>query len=807
MRDDTMAANKKTSHSCHSFKGKSLRSDKKLFETIFHLPLIGVAVLSPDGRWLEVNDRLCSITGYTREELQAMTWMDITPAEDLPEELHNYHQALHRGYTVFPQIEKRYIHKAGHIIAVELSVAFIPGAGGTPGYVVALIQDISERKRAEASLQESQERFSSLAENLTIGVFRSAPEEQGRIVYANNALIQLYGAASLEEMLTLRIADIYWNPDDRAAVLDELFNKGQIKGYEILLKNKQGEPVWCALNARLDRSADSSTAWIDGTIEDISKRKQAEEALRESEQRLAAIIDFLPDAMFAIDTKGKVIAWNRAMQELTGIPAQDIIGKDHRSIAPALYGEERLLLIDLLFMSDAEIETRYAWVRRFKNHIVAEGEIPNAYGGRGAYAWGIAGFLYDSTGAVAGAIETIRDISERIRYEQEIKAAQERLMQADKLAALGTLVAGVAHEINNPNNFIMLNTPLVQGIWNSVLPILDAYCREQGDFKVSGMPFSKVRESVPTLLEGILEGARRINHIVKELKEFARPDEASMNQQVVINDVLAKAIDLTNPVIKKATNSFSVTYAENLPCIRGNAQQLEQVFVNLLLNACQALPDTSRSIQVATAGDADNVSITFQDEGVGIPEDELQQIMNPFFTTKRSTGGTGLGLAISYKIIQQHGGSIEVTSTPGKGSRFTVVLPLRPIQRKYKILIADDEETIRDVMCSMLKQNPSYEVLTVDNGTAACIMLGKWQPDLLVLDINMPDMNGLEVCRRMHADPDLSDIKVIICTGHPQSRECKEIQALGFCTVLKKPFYKERLLQMVAAALKPADNT
>jgi len=175
--------------------------------------------------------------------------------------------------------------------------------------------------------------------------------------------------------------------------------------------------------------------------------------------------------------------------------------------------------------------------------------------------------------------------------------------------------------------------------------------------------------------------------------------------------------------------------------------------------------------------------------------------MDPFFTTKRSYGGTGLGLSISHKIIEQHGGRIDVTSTPGKGSVFTVVLPLQPQQRRYKILVADDEEYMRDIIATTLVQNPAYDIETVDSGTTTCIMLGKWHPDLIVLDINMPDMNGVEVCRRIKNDPDFAATRVVVCTGHPHSREVEDIKVLGFTDVLAKPFKEKELKQIVAEAL------
>jgi len=347
----------------------------------------------------------------------------------------------------------------------------------------------------------------------------------------------------------------------------------------------------------------------------------------------------------------------------------------------------------------------------------------------------------------------------------------------------------------------MLNTPLVQDVWKGIMPVLEEYCRENGDFKAGGMPYSKVREGIPTLLNGILDGAQRISAIVQELKDFARPDEVSMEQQVDINVAVKASVNLLQNMITKTTKSFTVTYGENLPLVPGNIQRFEQVIINVIHNACEALPDTDRGVHVATACDNSAVSIIIRDEGIGIPQEHLSQLMDPFFTTKRGAGGTGLGLSISQKIISDHGGRIDVRSRVGEGSTFTILLPIHPVLEQKKILIADDDHIQQDIMKCTLSENPAYEINIVGNGTDACIQLGKWRPDLILLDVNMPGMNGVEVCRRIKKDPDFSDIQVIIVTGSFDRRGMHAILDMGFTDICEKPFTADHLLAMVAAAL------
>jgi polar amino acid transport system substrate-binding protein len=262
--------------------------------------------------------------------------------------------------------------------------------------------------------------------------------------------------------------------------------------------------------------------------------------------------------------------------------------------------------------------------------------------------------------------------------EEQAKVHQQQLMQAGKMVALGTLVSSVGHEINNPNNFIMLNAPLLKEAWQHVLPILDEYYEKDKDFTIGNVRYTKMRDTIPRLLSGISDGSKRINQIVEDLKSFLRRDASDMNQLVDVNAVLRSAISLLSNMITRSTSHFSVKYGEKLPILRGNAHRLEQVIINLIQNACQALPDVRRAIFLSTAHDEKTSSIVVkvQDEGVGIPPEVLPHIADPFFTTKSNSGGIGLGLSISSRIIKEHGGTLVFASEPGKGTIAEISLPV-----------------------------------------------------------------------------------------------------------------------------------
>ena len=269
------------------------------------------------------------------------------------------------------------------------------------------------------------------------------------------------------------------------------------------------------------------------------------------------------------------------------------------------------------------------------------------------------------------------EVTERQRAMEELRLNQEKLIQAGKMAALGVLVSGVAHEINNPNGYILLNMPVLKDVYLDAMEMLDQRFDEKGEFMLGGLRYSAMRVELPAMLDEMLEGARRIKVIVEDLKDFARQEDSARQEPLDLNAVVRAALRLVANPVRKATQRFEVSYAEGLPMVFGNARRIEQVVVNLILNACQALPEPSRKIHVSTRPAAARPGVEFvvEDEGVGIPPENLSRLTDPFFTTKRDSGGTGLGLSVSAGIVKEHGGALEFHSKPGEGT--TVVLFLR----------------------------------------------------------------------------------------------------------------------------------
>ena len=272
---------------------------------------------------------------------------------------------------------------------------------------------------------------------------------------------------------------------------------------------------------------------------------------------------------------------------------------------------------------------------------------------------------------------SVRDITTRIRMEEDAKLHQAQLIHANRMTSLGRTVSGVAHEINNPNNLVMFNAPLILSAWKDAAPVLDAFFRENGDFSLGGLPYSEMKEVVPKMTAGISDASARIKSIVENLKNFVRQDNPRSRTAVQVNDVVRMAITILNHEILRATHRFEVTYGENLPPVMGSAQQLEQVVINLLNNAFQALPSNRHGIRVTTSRGRgmEEVELCVEDEGGGMSPEVLERIKEPFFSTRLDSGGLGLGVSICRSIVQEHRGTLIFESEVGKGTRAVVRLP------------------------------------------------------------------------------------------------------------------------------------
>ncbi len=394
---------------------------------------------------------------------------------------------------------------------------------------------------------------------------------------------------------------------------------------------------------------------------EILERKRAEEALRENEKAYRAIFNASTTALLIIDREREaVLEANSLACKWFGYGGDEFLRISPRDL---ILPEDRAKFDGLLEKINEGGYSQFELNVLRKDGSTAITEVSGTevvYKGR------------DHLLAV------FRDITERKIAEEKERLHQQQLIQADKMASLGILVSGVAHEINNPNNFIMVNAPILTKIWKNVDPVLEEHYRSHGDFYIAPrVMYSEMRENIPGIISGIMEGAQRINNYVKELKGFARPARPAEDERIRIDTVVRAAVKLLSNLIEKSTNRFVIECEEGLPEIRGNFQRLEQVMINLIENSCQALPGRDRGIYISTGfdGERNMVEVRVRDEGTGMPPEIIEKIKNPFFTTKRDRGGTGLGLSISSRIIDEHKGILRFDSTPGEGTTAGVLLP------------------------------------------------------------------------------------------------------------------------------------
>ena len=411
-----------------------------------------------------------------------------------------------------------------------------------------------------------------------------------------------------------------------------------------------------------------------------TRQQEAEADLRQSEDKFRNLTASAQDAIAMMDHHGNISYWNEAAAEIFGFSAAEALGKPiHTLISPRLSESERGA-VEERPMSDGPIRETIELITKRKDGTELPIELSLSEA-RVKDQW--------------NSIWIIRDITERRRAEEETRLQQQQLIQADKMISLGLLIAGVAHEINNPNSIAMLNTSMLFRAWESAKPILDGYSREHGDFLISGLPYSEMREQIPRLFLDLEESARRIKNIVHDLKDYARQDTSHHLEPVEINEVARAAVRLNHNKIKNATRNFSTDLAPHLPPIRGNRQRLEQVLINLIQNSCEALASQDRAISVASRYNAESkeVEVYVHDEGTGIAPAIINQITDPFFTTKRSYGGTGLGLSVSAGIIKEHQGRLRFSSSPEAGTTATISFPVWHGEAEAPTLAKPDDKT------------------------------------------------------------------------------------------------------------------
>jgi PAS domain S-box-containing protein len=616
---------------------RRIREATQQFEKIAEMGDDGIVVFNQTFKIIFANQMASEITGIPKEELIGRNFFSVIGKED-KEFLEG---TVTRGVGIGEKLctEMNIVTSQGHIKNAEVCIALAKSDTGEVK-TYAYIRDITERKKFERDLRDSGEKLRNLFERVRQGLFISSKE--GKFLDCNQALLDMLGYPTKEEFLKIDIAhDLYVNPEDRKAFQERIERDGYVKDMEVEFKKKSGDKITVLLNGHPIKDEKGEVVGYQGINLDISERKRIENELREANEFFMNLIESSVDGIIAADMKGNISIFNKGAEALTGYKAEEVIGK-----APIteIYPEGVAKEVMKKLRSPEYGGIGKLTPSQFNVLNKAGEEIPIQLS---------ATLIYDGMGKEVASVGIFTDLRPRLKMEKKLQETHVQLVSSEKMASLGKLAAGIAHEINNPLGGILIYSSLMMEDLSEEDP-------QRAD------------------LDRIVQEAGRCKEIVKSLLEFARQTEPKMEPTDInraINDglffLVNQALFYNIQIIKK--------FDPFLPFVRGNASQLKQVFMNIIVNAAEAMHGSGTlTITTFPAPDRKTVFVEFTDTGEGIPEENLTRIFDPFFTTKEVGKGTGLGLATSYGIIEDHGGKISVRSKVGEATTFTIELPIHP---------------------------------------------------------------------------------------------------------------------------------
>jgi signal transduction histidine kinase len=532
----------------------------------------------------------------------------------------------------------------------------------------------------------------------------------------------------------------------------------------------------------------------------IEELQRTDNELKVSHQKLQDIIEFLPDATFVIDADKRVIAWNQAMAQMTGIGKQELLGKGDYAYGTPFYGSPQPALIDFIDDDTNEFGARYQYIERKGNTLFAETFLPGFRGGAGIHIWVTASPIFDHDGNRVGAIESVRDITDRKRADEERQRFEQQLLHTQKLESLGVLAGGIAHDFNNILMAILGNADLALMRINPESPAVSN-------------------------LRRIEQAAVSAADLAKQMLAYSGKGKFII-EQIDCNNLLEDMLHMLEVSIsKKAVLHFNLK--RPLPRVECDATQIHQVIMNLVINASEAIGDTSGVIAVSTGQiqcdrrylkdawlndsmeEGLYVSIEVSDTGCGMDKDTLEKIFDPFFTTKFT--GRGLGMAAVLGIVRGHKGAIRVYSESGKGTSFKILLPASEKvvinsenetdqcsgAARGTVLLVDDEDTLRDIGTEMLKEL-GYDVVTANDGRdALAVYSANRDIDLVILDLTMPHLDGEACFRELRLIK--PDVKVIISSGFSEQDVSQKFAGRGLAGFIQKPYRLSRLKEAIRA--------
>ena len=649
-----------------------------------------------------------------------------------------------------------------------------------------VVHGISGLARDITRERENETRFTELFETLREGVYLASADD--RITEVNPALAQMLGFASKEDILKMPLSSLYQNPADRAGERTKLDELGFLRAREITLKHRQDAREVVAMHTTAAiRDPSGKFVRYQGTFVDVTEQREMERRLHREQEFARRLMDSFPDLIVALDAESRYTFASPQIFDVLGYQPEDLIGQKLGGRSDPQDRPAMLELFDELISgrrSNAQIEYR----TQHKN-------------GSWRLLRASARPLHDETGRTIGIIASARDITDQQRLQQQ-------LIQTERLAAMGQMIAGVAHELNNPLTAILGVTELM---------------RDQ-----------TTDESSHRQLDLAHRQARRAAHIVQSLLVFSRP-ATPRNALLHLSDLLQRTLQLHEHSLRSNNIQVDLAARPDLPTVLGDSNQLTQVFLNLIVNAEQAIREIrdQGTLRIRLGVVGDRVLITFQDDGVGIRRETLSRIFDPFFTTKRPGRGTGLGLSICMAIIREHNGDISAQPLPDGGSVFTVSLPVctqavlvaepnsAPLSRAEapaapaltgkRVLVVDDEEGIRELVTDTLSpRNISVDCASTSERALELAALHSY--DAILCDLNLESESGLSVSgfdlydriRENLASRSAIQPLFIFMTGDLVDSSSDEQVIRQGSLFLQKPFRIADLLLLLNKTLAPA---
>ena len=765
------------------------------YKTLFESLDVGVyrTTAGPQGQLVHANPALARIFGY--DSVESFMQVPIADTYQNAEERKMFIEEITEKGSVRNRLLRLRRKDGTFLWASETATAHFDTKGEID-WIDGIIEDITEYKKAEEARREAEGKYKTLFENLNVGVYRNTGGPQGGLLHANPAIARIFGYDSVESFMQVPIADTYQYAEDRKMFIEEISEKGSVRDKVLRLRRKDGTPFWASLTATAHFDTKGEIDWMDGILEDITERKLIEDELKNSQRRLADIIEFLPDAVMVMDAEGRITSWNRAMEVMTGVKAADILGKGNYEHAIPFYGERRPVLIDLVMEPVEKVLATYAHLQRHGDILRGQGHITGLPGGELFFS-GHATALRDFSGNIVGAIETVRDVTERKRFEDVLAQAKEAAESANR--AKSAFLAMMSHEIRTPMNAIIgMSSLLLDSSLNA----------RQRDF------VQTIRNSGESLLT-----------IINDILDFSKIEAGKLELEESPFDVrecVESSLELFSFRARNRGLELGCFIDSRVPtAVFGDPTRVNQNLVNLIGNAIKFTErgeivvrvDARRIEKQSDAqahGEGTNQSapwfelhFSVRDTGIGIQPERMKHLFRAFSqadsSTARRYGGTGLGLAISKRLTEMMGGRIWAESEPGKGSTFHFTiqgkaapdvkrpcLPMDPNLLKTKrVLVVDDNQTNRDILSHHLR-SWGMELVTAGSGREALEIISReGRFDLLLIDLQMPEMDGLTLSEQMLNMPEACSSPMVMLSSSAEDLDPDKTKQ--FRAVLLKP--------------------